>query len=83
MLAYQTLDYFDDKQKVRAPPRAPNQPQEPTFLGLILETFIEYYPLDVYGYISNTNYKYILIKHETKTTSMGAKPSDTPIKNVT
>jgi len=41
---------------------------ESTYLGLIMETFVSQYQMDLYGYISNTNYKYIIIKNETKTT---------------
>ena len=48
----------------------------------MMEVFIDSFALDIYGYISNTNYKYIVIKNETKTSSLGQKPSDTPIKNV-
>ena len=38
--------------------------------------------MDIYGYITNTNYKYIIIKNETKTNQLGQKPSDEHIKNV-
>ena len=82
ILTYSTLDFFDDKQKIKGASRAPNVAQEHTYLGLIMETFLEYFSLDIYGYISNTNYKYIIIKNEQKTSASGQKPSDTPIKNV-
>ena len=45
-------------------------------IGLLLESFVSQYQLDVYGFISNTNYKYIIIKNETKTTPLGQKPAD-------
>ena len=51
-------------------------------LGLLIETFIGQYQLDVYGYISNTNFKYVIIKNETKTTPLGQKPADDQIKGV-
>ena len=45
-------------------------------IGLLLEAFISQYQLDVYGFISNTNYKYVIIKNETKTAPLGQKPAD-------
>lgn len=51
-------------------------------MGMLMETFLETYTLDIYGYVTNTNYKYIIIKNETKTNTLGQKPNDTPIKNV-
>ena len=56
--------------------------QDSTYMGLLMETFLETYTLDIYGYITNTNYKYIIIKNESKTNTLGQKPNDTPIKNV-
>jgi hypothetical protein len=34
------------------------------FLGLLLETHVGEFELDVYGYVANTKYKYIIIKNE-------------------
>jgi hypothetical protein len=34
------------------------------FLGLLFEANVAEYELDVYAFISNTKYKYILIKNE-------------------
>jgi len=41
-----------------------------------METFIGSYELDMYGYISLTNVKYVILKNEIKTSLMGGKPSD-------
>ena len=38
--------------------------------------------MDIYGYISNTNYKYVIIKNETKTNQLGQKPGDEQMRNV-
>ena len=38
--------------------------------------------MDVYGFITNTNYKYVLIKNETKTSNIGMKPSDDQVRMV-
>mmetsp|Transcript_407 Transcript_407/g.446 ORF Transcript_407/g.446 Transcript_407/m.446 type:complete len:96 (-) Transcript_407:110-397(-) len=54
---------------------------EPTYLGLMMETFLDQYQVDVYGYITITNYKYILIKNEQRTSILGQKPSDIPVKS--
>ena len=34
------------------------------YLGLLIESNVNEYELDVYAYVSNTRYKYILIKNE-------------------
>jgi len=39
-------------------------PNTSYFVGLIFEANISDYELDVYAYISNTKYKYILIKND-------------------
>lgn len=82
MLVYLTLDILEEKQKLKAVSRSESSYTEPTYMGLIQEQFIHYYQLDIYGYISNTNYKYLIVKNEAKTTVLGQKPSDLPIKNV-
>lgn len=82
MLAYQTLDLFEEKQKIRGAGGKSGGGQDPTYMGLVMETFLEYFQLDIFAFISNTNYKYIIIKNENKTSAMGQKPSDSPIKNV-
>ncbi|TNV76008.1 hypothetical protein FGO68_gene9672 [Halteria grandinella] len=85
MLVYQTLDHFEEKQKIKgAQVQAPKQGflAESTYQGLIIEAFVSQYQLDVYGYISNTNYKYIIIKNETKTTPLGQKPADDQVKGM-
>ena len=45
-----------------------------TYLGQLMETFISSYELDMYGFISLTNVKYIVLKHEWRTGVMGEKP---------
>ena len=82
MLAYQTLDLFEEKQKIRGAGGKSGGGQDPTYMGLVMETFLEYFQLDIFAFISNTNYKYIIIKNENKTSAMGQKPSDSPIKKV-
>jgi len=52
------------------------------YLGLLTETFMSLYELDVYGYITVTSYKILIIKNETKTSNLGGKPNDTPIKEL-
>jgi len=38
---------------------------ENTYLGLLFEGLIGEYEFDIYGYISNTKYKYLLVKNDT------------------
>ena len=47
-----------------------------------METFVSCYELDMYGFISLTNVKYIVLKHEWRTGVMGEKPSDRIIKDL-
>lgn len=82
MLVYQTLDTFDEKAKIKSVQEKKVGTIDPTYLGLLMENFIETYELNIYGHITNTNYKYVIIKNETKTNALGQKPSETPIKNV-
>ena len=44
--------------------------------------FVSSFQMDVYGFITNTNYKYVLIKNETKTSNIGMKPSDDQVRMV-
>ena len=87
MLVYQTLDQFEDKQKIKAaalPARGQGAAivAETTYQGLMNEQFVSSFQLDVYGFITNTNYKYVIIKNETKTSNLGQKPSDDQVKMV-
>ena len=47
-----------------------------------METFVGSYELDMYGFISLTNVKYVVLKHEVRTSLMGEKPSDRVIKDL-
>ncbi len=82
MLIYTTLDVFEDKQKLKAAASQSSKPiqTEPTYLSLINEVFLNAFQLDVYGFITNTNYKYVIVKNEGKTNNMGQKPSDEQVK---
>lgn len=78
MLAYSTLDIFAEKsqttpdhvvymQKRKAEKekiaQAPEE-EEQTYLGLLMQTFVDRYEIDIYGYISITNIKYLVFKIE-------------------
>lgn len=43
MLAYQTLDLFEEKQKIRGAGGKSGGGQDPTYMGLVMETFLEYF----------------------------------------
>lgn len=47
-----------------------------------METFMSQFEFDVYGFISVTAYKIVIIKNETKTNNLGDKPSDTILKKL-
>ena len=63
-------------------PAAKGSGAEPTYQGLIVEAMINAFQLDVYGQITNTNFKYIIIKNETRTNNLGQKPGDDQVKGV-
>ena len=52
-------DQADKKQG-----KEPIKEVEPTYLGLLTQTFVDRYELDVYGYVSISNYKYVIFKIE-------------------
>ena len=77
MLAYSTLDVFVEKSQImpdrvktaldakdRQQGREPSKEVEPTYLGLLTQSFVDRYELDVYGYVSISNYKYVVFKVE-------------------
>jgi hypothetical protein len=48
----------------------------------MMENFVSSYELDMYGYLSQTNVKYVVLKNESKTSVMGEKPKDVEIRNL-
>ena len=38
--------------------------QEMTYQGLLTQSFVDRYEMDVYGYVSVTNFKYVVFKIE-------------------
>lgn len=51
-------------------------------MGLLQETFVSHFQLDVYGYITSTNYKIIIMKNETKTNKNGGKPPESKLREL-
>lgn len=68
LLVYQTLDLVDDYARVKTKKQQMSVAKlynENTYLGLLFEGLIGEYEFDIYGYISNTKYKYLLVKNDT------------------
>ena len=78
MLAFSTMDVFaekgiiipdrvktlQDKKDIDAG-RTPKETETvETYLGLLSQNFVDKYQIDVYGYLSITNYKYLVFKTE-------------------
>ena len=84
MIAYSTLDIFDEKQRVVATTKEESKDakDEPTYLGLVLQSFISCYELDIYAHISLTNVKFVLFKNEPKLNPLKANPGERHIKHV-
>jgi hypothetical protein len=74
MIVYSIFDVFDEKSRITAAQE--NETQLKNYLGLLLESFLGLYELDVYGYITPTNYKIVILKNETKTNAAGMKPAE-------
>ena len=76
MLAYSTLDIFTEKSQIVPDFRRPQQDkndknqaakeQDSAYLGLLMQSFVDRYELDVYGYVSITNFKYVVFKIGTR-----------------
>ena len=73
MLVYQSLDLINDQYlKIKTEKEQENKSKEglnklfneSNYLGLLFESNIGEYELDVYAFISNTRYKYILLKND-------------------
>ena len=77
MLAYSTLDIFQDKaqiipdrvktaedQKAKQSGKENAKESEVTYQGLLTQSFVDRYEMDVYGYVSVTNFKYVVFKIE-------------------
>ena len=67
MLVYSALDLVDEYARIKTkdhPKKTSKLYNESTYLGSIYEGKIGEFEFDVYGYISNTKYKYILLKND-------------------
>jgi len=71
MLVYQSLDLINEqyarikgKNEHEQNVKTLKQYNESCYLGLLFETNVSDYEFDVYAHISQTRYKYILIKNE-------------------
>jgi hypothetical protein len=70
LLIYQSLDLITEqysriKTKQEKELLQENKYNEKCYLGLLQESQIDDYEFDIYAYVSNTRYKYILLKNET------------------
>ena len=68
LLVYQCLDLITQQYaRIKTKKEKDSQEKmynESTFLGLLYQANLSEYELDVYAYITNTRYKYIVIKNE-------------------
>lgn len=68
LMVFQTLDLIEShysKIKTEEQNKAKNvRYNEDTFLGCLSSSNLGLYEFDVYAYLSNTKYKYVLIKNE-------------------
>ena len=71
MLVYQSLDLIDEYTKIKTKKTQQSMTKlynENTYLGLIFEGHIGELEFDLYGYVTNTRYKYILMKNDNHST---------------
>ena len=93
MLAYSTLDIFSEKaqlipdrvktlqdQKDKQMGKEPSKEMDPTYLGLLTQTFVDRYEMDVYGYVSVTNFKYVVFKIETRLNPVNSGNSERALR---
>ena len=53
---------------------------DPTYLGLLTQTFVDRYEMDVYGYVSVTNFKYVVFKIETRLNPLNSGNSERALR---
>ena len=58
----------------------PSKDVDPTYLGLLTQTFVDRYELDVYGYVSVTNFKYVVFKIETRLNPVNSNNSERTLR---
>ena len=93
MLAYSTLDIFSEKsqiipdrvktaqdQKDRQAGKETSKEVENAYLGLLTQSFIDRYEIDVYGYVSITSFKYVVFKIEQRLNPVNAIPSEKHVR---
>jgi len=79
MMAYSTLDTFDDKQRIAA--QLPQtESVEQCYLGLLMQSFIGPYELDIYGFISLANVKFLVFKTEARLNPVKVNASERYIR---
>ena len=89
MLAYSSLDVFSEKSQIipdrvktaqdakdKSLGKEPTKEQEPTYLGLLTQSFVDRYEFDVYGFVSITNFKYVVFKIEPRLNPVNVNNSE-------
>jgi len=85
MLAFAQLDIFTEKAQIvpdrvkteqdkkdKALGKETSKEVEPTFLGLLSQTFVDRFEFDIYGYVSITGFKYVVFKMEQRMNPVNA-----------
>ena len=79
MMAFSTLDTFDDKQRIAAQ-EPKTESVEQCYLGLLMQSFVGPYELDIYGFISLANVKFLIFKTEAKLNPVKVNASERYIR---
>ena len=95
MLGYSMLDIFTEKAQI-IPDRVATEEKkressqgkesvkevEPTYLGLLSQSFVDRYEFDVYGYVSVTGFKYLVFKIEQRLNPVNASTQEKQMRLV-
>ena len=97
MLVYSTMDVFQDKAQIITDkaktmqqkqdkekgldPKL-NEREDDTYLGLLIQTFVDRFEIDVYGLISITNFKYVVAKIEKRLNPVGNNNAERHIRDI-
>ena len=76
MMVYSMVDLLDEKQRIKS---STQRQAYQSYLGLLQECFLSQFQLDIYGKITCTNYKVIIMKNEAYTVRDGSKTAPTKL----
>ena len=98
MLVYSTMDVFNEKAQIISDKAKTQQAkkdkeqgrtdvenrhdEDDTYLGLLMQSFVDKYEIDIYGLISTTNFKYVVFKLEKRLNPINVNMAERHIREI-